>query len=786
LGDPITFVGSSVPRVEDQRLLTGRGRFVDDVQLARTVHATFVRSPMPHARIVGIDTAAALAIEGVHAVYTGADMQRLSRPLTTAMAAMMRWPEFYALTTDRVRHVGDLVAMVVADDRYIAEDAAELIDVEYEALTPVATYEHALDPDRPALFEDIGTNVLMHEGPVAFGDVEGAFADADRVITASLSQHRVAMVPMETRGGVADYDLGTGDLTYHAAIQMPHGLRESLAAVLDHPLDRVRVLCADIGGSFGLKGFVMREYICIAVAAKELGRPVKWIEDRNEHLVASGHAREETIDAEVAVLDDGTVLGIKAKLLMDAGSYPTLPTPCAVYATLMKLYLPGPYRWRGYQFESTILATNKTNYIAYRGPWAMETWVRERLLDIVAAELEIDPADVRRRNMVDGAPDDRTPTGLGLVGVSSRESLERALEHVDYAGLRAAQRAARAEGRCVGIGMATFIEAAPGPLENRRRGAYANERAKITLQADGRVLVTTAQSPHGQGHETTLAQLAADELGVPMDQVRVVHGDTRQTPYSAIGTGGSRAATWASGAVVRSAKRMKEHVLLVAADMLEVAPIDLEIIDGQVVPKGVPDRAVPLADVAKRWQTSIGRLPPGVGPDLEVDEVFTGEEITGSGWSGGTHLCTVEIDLGTGQVTITRYLVVEDCGRVINPAIVEGQVHGGVVQGIGEVLYEHAAYDEDANFLAGTMVDYLLPTSAEVPDIEIVHLETPSEGGIDFRGVGEGGAIVAPATLTNAIEDALRPFGAKVRHQYLPPETILRLAGVVADGGRSS
>jgi carbon-monoxide dehydrogenase large subunit len=778
----VRFVGESVPRVEDVRLLTGRGRFVDDVALPRMLHATFVRSPFAHARVERIDTSAALAAKGVRAVLTGDDMRRLTAPLTSAMGAMIRWPEFYALVTDRVRHVGDLVAMVVADDRYLAEDAAELVEVDYEPLAPIAGYDHALDPDRPALFEELGDNVFASDGPAVFGDVDGAFADADRIVTARLSQHRVANVPMETRGGVADYDPATGDLTYHASIQTPHGLREALAAVLDHPMERLRVLCDDVGGSFGLKGFVMREYVCIAAASKVLGRPVKWIEDRSEHLAASGHAREERVDAEVAVTDDGVILGIKVKLLMDAGAYPTLPVPCAIYATLMKLYLPGPYRLRGYQFESTILATNKANYIAYRGPWAMETWVRERLLDIVAAELSLDPAEIRIRNMVSGAPDDRMLTGLGLAGVSSRESLDRALEVAGYDTLRAEQAMARAEGRCVGIGMATFVEAAPGPNETRR-GPYSHERAKVALQADGHVIVTTAQSPHGQGHETTLAQLAADELGVPLGHVRVVHGDTRVTPFSRIGTGGSRAATWASGAVVRSAQRMREHILTLAADMLEASAGDLELVDGHVVPRGVPDKAIPLADVAMRWQTHPSTLPAGIGPGLEVDEVFTGEEITGSGWSGGTHLCVVEIDLGTGQVRIPRYLVVEDCGRVINPAIVEGQVHGGVAQGIGEVLYEHAAYDDEGNFLAGTFMDYLLPTSVEIPDIEIVHLETPSEGGIDFRGVGEGGAIVAPAALTNAIEDALRPHGGRVRDQYLPPATILELAGVVAAAG---
>jgi carbon-monoxide dehydrogenase large subunit len=384
--------------------------------------------------------------------------------------------------------------------------------------------------------------------------------------------------------------------------------------------------------------------------------------------------------------------------------------------------------------------------------------------------------------MVAGEPDDQLVTGRSLAGVSSRASLDLALERIDYAGLRRDQAAARAKGRCLGIGFATFIESAPGPANARQVIApFTAEAAHVTLESDGHLTVETAQVPHGQSHETTLAQLAADELGVPFDHVKVVHGDTRTAPFKFIGTGGSLSATWASGAVLKSTRKVKEKVLAIAAAQLEISADDLEIRDGVIAPRGDPAAAIPLARIAMQATMRPDTLPPGTDHLLQARERFTGEGITGSGWSGGTHACTVEVDLETGRVTILRYLVTEDCGRVINPAVVEGQIRGGVAQGIGEVLYERAAYDADGNFLSSTFMDYLLPAAAEMPRIEIEHMETDPDGEFGFRGVGEGGAIVAPAALTNAIADALEPLGARVTDVYLPPAKILELAGVIQD-----
>ncbi len=771
-------VGANVPRVEDRRILTGRGHYVDDVQLPHMLHATFLRSPLAHARINGIDATAARQAPGVIAVYTGDNMKTISKAIKPVIE-MGLTPEYYPLVTDKVFFVGDLVAMVVAESRQQAEDACELIEVDYDPLPPVISYEAALDPAVAPIFGDLDSNVLA-TSHMEGGDVEAAFAEADRVIDVELSQHRIANVPMETRGLVADYDGGSGQLTVHAATQSPQGLRLQLATTLGHPLDKVLVLTQDVGGAFGLKGNIFREDFCTCIATKQIGRPVKWIEDRNEHLLASGHAREEKISAQVAVTDAGDILGLKAELTMDQGAYPGLPFGASVFPAFITLLLPGPYKVKGYSCDAKVVTTNKCTYVAYRGPWAMETWTRERLIDIVAHELGLDPAEVRRRNFLEGAEEDRLITGLSVSGITSRYTLDRALELIDYVQVRKDQQVARDAGRCVGVGFATFIEAAPGPPEMRIGGGmFGGEQAKVRLEADGQVTVITAQSPHGQGHETTLAQVVADEMGVAMDQVRVVHGDTRLTPFSVVGTGGSRAATWASGAALINARKVKEKVLAIAAAQLEIANEDLEILDGMITPKGVPSKAVPLAQIAMQATLSPTLLPPGTDANLEANERFLGEGITGSGWSGGTHACVVEVDLGTGAVKIVRYVVVEDCGRVINPAIVDGQVRGGVAQGIGQVLYERAAYDDEGNFLAGTFMDYLLPTAAEIPTIEIEHVESDPDGEIGFRGVGEGGMIVAPAALTNAIEDALLPFGAKVTEQYLPPAKVLKLAGII-------
>ena len=775
------FVGESARRVEDPRILTGRGRYVDDVRLTGMLHATFLRSAYPHARVGGIDVEAARQLPGVVAVFTGAEIAPVTKPIQIGTNVPgFTCPEFWPLATDRVRFVGDPVAIVVAENRYVAEDACDLIDVEYEPLDPVVSFETAQDPGLPPLFEDVGENVI-YRVENSYGDVDSVFASAHTVIRETFHQSRQANVPMETRGAVADYNPASRELTFHASTQNTHGWRFQLANYLDQPLERVRVLCGDVGGGFGLKLALSREDLTLAAASRIIGRPIKWIEDRNEHLLASGHAREERMEVEAAVSADGLLVGLRARMLLDQGAYPSIPTASAIYLHVIRDLLPGPYRMQALAFEGACVVTNKASMVAYRGPWEIETWVRERLIDLIARELDLDRIDVRRRNLVDGAPEDRSITGSGLDGISSRQCLDLALEKIGYAQLVRDKAAARETGRLLGIGIATYIEFAPGWREWR---SQFSEAASARIEPNGHLVVYTGQGPTGQGHETTLAQIAADALGVPLDHVRVVHGDTSITPLNLAGTGGSRAGTWASGSVMMATKRVREKALAVASAMLEIDAADLDIVDGMVTPRGVPSEPTPLAQVANTAYLAQRTLPADVDPHLAATETFTAEGISGSGWSGGTHVCLVEVDLETGGVRILRYLVAEDAGQIINPAIVDGQIRGGVAQGIAGVLYERAAYDADGQFLAGTFMDYLLPTASEIPFIEIVHYEGPPPGeGVEFRGVGEGGAIVAPAVVTSAIEDALGHLGVRVTEQYLPPGRILELAGVVAVGG---
>jgi carbon-monoxide dehydrogenase large subunit len=771
-------VGTRTPRVEDPRLLTGQGRYVDDLSPAGTLHAAFVRSPVPHGRLVLVDATAARAVPGVALVLTAADLTRENagpvggadwfRPVGPEGLATPAYPP---LADGKVRFAGEAVAMVVAESRAVAEDACELVEVEIEPLEPITGIADALDPALPPLFDDVGTNVFFRDART-YGDPDAAFARADKVVTLHIANQRIANVPMEGRAGLAEPGPGPGELTYHVAHQNPHAIRATLGALMHEPLDRFTVKCGDIGGSFGQKAYTMREDVCVCVAARRLGQPVKWIEDRAENFLAAGHARDEVLDVEAAVTDDGTILGVRVRMTVDQGAYQLTTLPSTVYATLARVLFPNAYRIRDYSFETTIVATNKATYVAYRGPWESETWARERLLDVIAAELGLEPVDVRARNLL-GADElpSKMVTGPTLAFVTARETLEQVVERADLPAFRAEQAAAVRAGRYLGIGVATYIEASPGPPDySVALGASASPRsaqsADVRLEPDGTVSVFTSQQPHGQGHETTLAQLAADGLGIGHEQVHVVHGDTDVTPFNLVGTGGSRAATLASGAVVGAVAALREQMIEEYARRHEVDAGDVDVAGGTVHVRGVPASAWDLARLA--------REAPGIAAthDYAIPE---------GGWSQATHCCWVEVDAATGLVCIPRYLVVEDCGSMINPAIVDGQIAGGVLQGIASVLYERFVYDESGQPITTTLLDYLLPTASEAPPIEIVHLESPPQGPINFRGVGENGFIGAPAAVANAIEDALRPFGVRVTERHLSPSRILEL--IAADRG---
>jgi aerobic carbon-monoxide dehydrogenase large subunit len=766
------YTGASIKRSEDPRILTGAGRYVDDIKLPGMLHAAFVRSPMAHARVLSVDVSAARALPGVVAVLTGAELEAMTVPGPDALMALMGWtgptPEFTLLATDKVRFVGDPVAIVVAESRYLAEDGCELVEVDYDDLPPVVDAAFALDPGSPPLFANLGDNIARLHARSEFGDVAGTFANADRILDFHIDVHRHQNVPMEGRACIASYDADQGVMTVIAATQSVHVSRIAIAMRLGIEPDKVRVVAGDIGGSFGLKIGASREELAAAAASRHLGQPVKWVEDRGENLTASGQAREESADVWAAVSDGGDLLGLDVKMVIDTGAYPGMG---AMVPDIMQAMLPGPYKLAALGFESTAAITNKASYVAYRGPWASETFVRERVLDLIAKDLGLDPVEIRLRNV---APRTDPPavmiTGRPLVGVTSRESVERVAQLVDFPAFRRRQAEARAQGRYLGIGVATFIEAAPGPRPPEGpSGPMGTESMRLRLEEDGIVALFTGQMPHGQSHQTTLAQIAADEFGVPFEQVRIVVGDTDVVPFGL--TGGSRSATMTGGVALHGARQLRAKVLDFAAHLMEANARDLLITDGNVWVRGDPASAIAVSDIA-RHATS-GQFGADVDANLEVEATFDGGE---SGWSGGTHCAIVEVDVETGIVKVERYVAVEDCGALINPAVVEGQIRGGVAQGIGAVLLERSAYSEDGNFQSATFMDYLMPTSCDVPRIEIEHLETvPLDADVNFRGVGEGGMIVAPPTIVNAIEDALSPFGVRIYEQHVPPARILEL-----------
>jgi carbon-monoxide dehydrogenase large subunit len=562
-------------------------------------------------------------------------------------------------------------------------------------------------------------------------------------------------------------------------------MQRSLVGLMSKNADeRPEVKAPDIGGAFGSKGAISREDVAIYAVARDLGRSVKFVEDRTENLMGGGHAREEQVDLSFALRHDGTLVGIKAAITLDGGAYPGFPVSPGMTTSMVKVMLPGPYRVPAMRFDARAVCSNKGTYVPYRGPWAVEAWVRERMWDVCAAELGIGRDEIRLRNIIDPT---ELPTAM-LTGprldvrVSAKRTLTEALSLAGFDGWRDEQGAARAEGRLVGLGFATYIEAAPGPpdyFDHVMPGMSAllgREPAQVALNDDGTVTVYSQQVPHGQSHETTFAQVAADQLGVPIESIRFVWGDTRITPFGLLGTGGSRAAAMTGGVVTRTAKELRERILDVAADLMEAARADLTITDGQVHVAGVPAKGVALAEVAAEAKRRAPDPAAKQGEAMRVIGTYDGGE---GGWSQATHVCWVEIDPETGVVTIPRYVVVEDCGELINPAIVEGQVRGGVAQGIGQVLYERLAYDDDGNMKSGTYMDYLVPTCMEIPPIEIHHLATPSDIEANYRGVGEGGMIAAPAALTNAVEDALRHLGVRITESYLPPARILELMGTI-------
>jgi carbon-monoxide dehydrogenase large subunit len=759
------FVGQSVHRKEDRRLLTGHGQFVDDVSMPGMLHAAFLRSDVAKATVVRLDTTASAQVPGVAAVLTCKDFDGRFGPAWHAMLGE-QLPVPAPLAVADVRHVGEPIAMVVAESRSIAEDACEAIDLDLAPDDPVVDYATAAGDHDHLVHGAWGlTSNAMVEVPFTplSPDLDDAFARAAHVVECTVRQHRYVPVPMETRGLIAAWAAGREEMEIVCSCQSVHETRNFFARYLGIPEGSIRVTARDVGGGFGQKMFVFREECAVVLASRLLGRPVKWIEDRRENLVAAGHSRNEQGRVRLAIDADHTIQAITIEHTADVGAYP--PCPAIIDPQL----LPGPYRIPRLGFSLAMVWTNTMGKVAYRGPWMFETTAREMALDHAARTLGIDPVELRRRNLLAAGdlPFD-SPGGKRFQEITPLETLEQALALLDYDAFRDEQAQARRAGRLLGLGVSVYVEPTSMPAPT-----LATEGATVRVEASGTVVAYLGTTSHGQSVETTMAQIVADTLGVDYADVTVVQADTQSTPYGP-GTGGSRTAVVAGGAARRAAALVREQILAVAAHMLEAAADDLDIEGGSISVRGTPSRSVTLPDVASAAYRFADTLPPELAAGLEATARFRPSDFPT--WSNAAHLCVVEIDPDTCVPRVLRYIVSEDCGQMINPTIVEGQISGGVVQGLGGVLLEDFVYDDDGNPLTTTFMDYLLPTTTEVPMIEIGHVETDSStnpGG--FKGMGEGGAIGAHAAVANAVADALAPLGIHVLSTPLGPDDIYRL-----------
>jgi aerobic carbon-monoxide dehydrogenase large subunit len=772
------YIGQRIARREDPRFLTGRTRYVDDLRLPGLVHAAFARSVHAHADISAIRTAAAAAHPGVVGILTSEEAVQASTSIRCdSLFPEWKGTEFPILAWPRVRFVGEAVAVVAAADRYDAEDAAELIEIEYRPRPVVIDLETAAEPGGPVIHERWGDNLFI-DRRVKQGDIDAAFAQADLVWERTYRTHRHTGFPMEGRACVADYDPATQVLTLHSATQIPHLVRTGLADTLRLPEHNIRVIARDVGGGFGIKAHLFPEEAAICLLSIRLGRPVKWIEDTREHLTACIHAREHVHRVKIAVKRDGTLLGIKSDILVDAGAYSVWPWTSSMDVGMAAGLMPGPYRVRHYECRARGVATNKCPLGPYRGvarPSAAFTI--ERAIEDIARTLGLDPVEIRLKNYV---PDDGYPytsiTGMIYDSASLQASLKKAADTIDYSQFRRDQEAARRQGRYLGVGFGTFIEqTAHATNEFIKRGVpivFGYDSASVSVDPSGKVTVDTSCHSHGQGHETTFAQVVAERLGVPLTDVRVRFGDTQSAPYG-MGTFASRSAVLGGGAAWKAADIVRSTLLKIAGHVLEVSAQDLDIADGVIQVKGTPQRNMTVAALARLAFHRPEKLPPGIMPaDLCATQSYDAPPGYGT-WTNAVHVATVEVDVETGFVRLLRYVVVEDCGTMINPLIVDGQVHGGAVQGIGGALLEHLVYDETGQLRSQTLMEYLLPSAVDVPKIEVHHFQTPSPftvGG--FKGMGEGGAIGPLPALGNAVTDALAPLGVAIDALPLSPERV--------------
>jgi carbon-monoxide dehydrogenase large subunit len=760
-------IGHAVKRKEDPRLLTGRGKYAADVRLPGMLHAAVLRSPHAHARVVAVRTERALALPGVTAVITAADLGRVGnipvrlgpRP---SLVACLQPP----LARERARYVGEPVAVVVAVSRYVAEDALDLVEVDYEPLTVVRDWEAALAPDAPVLHDALGSGNVVERLACRTGDAERALREADVRIRRRFAVQRHTGVPMETRGLTAAFDPGTGVLTLWGVAKVPHFNRRVLSELLGHPEHLIHFIELEVGGGFGVRGEFYPEDLVVPWAAMRLGRPVQWVEDRREHMMATNHSRQQVHDVELGLTREGRIVALRDRFVADLGAY--IRTHGVIVPELTVGLLPGPYRIPNYDCEARCVLSNKTPTGTYRGPGRYEgTFVRERVLDIAARALGLDPAEIRRRNFVDPGdmPYDVGGTSLGQRTVYDvgdyRSAFETALADIDYKALLAEQAEARQAGRHVGLGIGCLVEKA---------GLGPWEYARVEVDDSGHVVVYSGVAAVGQGIETTLAQVCASELGLRAEDVTVVHGDSDRVPYG-IGGFASRGAAVALPAALEASRKVRDKIVRVAAMLLEAHPGDLVVERGAVHVRGAADRQATFKELARAAIPG----PPGMEPGLIASHFWEAPKMT---YPYGTHVAQVEVDPDTGLVTILKYAIAYDVGHVINPLIVGGQLVGALGQGIGGALLEELAYDEGGQLLTTTFMDYLLPTAMEMPAWTSARAleETPTPlNPLGVKGAGEGGSSGAGGAIANAVADALAPLGVEITALPLTPDRIVTL-----------
>ena len=763
--------GVRVERREDLPLLTGQGSYTDDLKRPGMLHAAVLRSPHAHAKIRSIAVSAARALAGVAAVFTHADLGAAGKeipllqpnPLLVARTQLL-------LAHDEVRYVGEPVAFVVGDDRYVTEDALELIEVAYEPLAVAADAEGALEDGAPLVYPEIANN-LASRFTLGFGDATEVFGRADLVLRQRFKTHRGAGQAMECRAVLAEYDRRANRITMWSATQAPHLIGRLASQMLGMEEWQLRVIAPhDVGGGFGPKAIFYPEEGLVPFAARALGRPVKWTEDRHEHFLSTNQERDQYHDAEMALTREGKVLGFRDTVVFDTGAY----VPWGIVEPwITATTIPGPYKLSAFQVDMQVVYTHKVPVTPVRGAGRPQAvFVMERMMDLAARELQLDPAEIRQRNFIQP---EEMPYPMGLVYRDGAQvtydsgdypaCLRKAQDLIGYDQFRREQSRARLEGRYIGVGIGAYVEGTGlGPYEG----------AIVQIESSGKVLVTTGATPQGQGHVTTMAQIAAHELGINVDDVTVITGDTGAIPFG-IGTFASRIAVNAGNSIALAAREVREKALTIAANLLEANKDDLELAQGSVFVRGAPARSISLGALAL---TAAGArpgytLPPGVQPGLQATHYFSPSQ---AAYASGTHVITVEVDVRTGDVKILDYAVAHDCGRMINPMIVEGQVQGGVAHGIGNSFYEELIYDNNGQLLTASFMDYLLPTAKEVPTAKIAHMEVVCPlNPLGVKGVGEGGTIPSAAAFAGAVENALAPFNVTVKEVPLSPEKVRKL-----------